>query len=206
MPIAIEFKDIQKIYGEKSLYGQLSGCIEAGRCTAITGNNGSGKSTFLKIIAGLLRPSAGTVRYRDAAKLLPLEQIRGQIAFAAPDMQLYSALTAAENLRFFAAMAATPLSAAEIADLLQNVHLAGEAAKPLGSFSTGMKQRLKLALLPAVKRSIWLLDEPSSNLDEAGRSIVGALIRQARSEQRTVLLATNDPAEVAYADTIFRLS
>lgn len=206
MPIAIEFKNIQKKYGENSLYQQLSGCIAAGRCTAITGNNGSGKSTFLKIIAGLIRPSAGSIIYREAANVLTLEQAHSQIAFASPEMQLYSALTAAENLRFFAAMASDPLSPEETAALLRQVNLGEEAEKPLASFSTGMKQRLKLALLPAAKRKIWLLDEPSSNLDAAGRQIVSQLIQQARSEQRTVLLATNDPAEVAYADTMFRLS
>jgi heme exporter protein A len=207
MPIEIIFKDIKKTYGEKSLYQNLSGCIEAGRCTCITGNNGSGKSTFLKIIAGLIHPTSGTFTYREAGKHCSLEQIREQTAFVSPEIQLYNALSAFENLHFFSSMSfSSPLKKEELRNLLQKAGLANEADKPLGSFSTGMKQRLKLALLPASKRKLWLLDEPSSNLDDAGRRIVDSLIEQARREQRTVLLATNVPTEVAYADTIFRLS
>lgn len=207
MPIEIEFSNLIKIYEEKSLYKNLSGKIKAGQCTCITGNNGSGKSTFLKIIAGLSRPTSGSMLYHKEGRVCSLANIREQIAFVSPEMQLYDALTATENLLFFASMAAnSPLAKELVPNALQMVGLSSDADKKIATFSTGMKQRLKLAMLPASDRSLWLLDEPSSNLDSAGRKIVEKLIEHAKKKQYTVLLATNDPLEVAYADTIFCLS
>ena len=207
MPIEIEFSNLIKIYEEKSLYQNLSGKVKAGHCTCITGNNGSGKSTFLKIIAGLARPTSGSVLYYKEGSAFPLTKVREQIAFVSPEMQLYDALTATENLLFFASMAANSALVKELVPkALQMVGLSSAADQKTATFSTGMKQRLKLALLPASNRSLWLLDEPSSNLDASGRKIVENLIEEARKKQYTLLLATNDPLEVAYADTIFRLS
>ena len=207
MSIEIEFSNLIKIYEEKSLYKNLSGKVKAGHCTCITGNNGSGKSTFLKIIAGLSRPTSGSLLYYKEGGTLPLAKLREQIAFVSPEMQLYDALTATENLLFFASMAANSALAKELVPkALQLVGLSSVADKKTATFSTGMKQRLKLAMLPASDRSLWLLDEPSSNLDAAGRKIVEKLIEHAKKKEYTVLLATNDPLEVAYADTIFCLS
>ncbi len=207
MPIEIEFSNLIKIYEEKSLYQNLSGKAKAGHCTCITGNNGSGKSTFLKIIAGLARPTSGSILYYKEGSPCPPAKVREQIAFVSPEMQLYDALTATENLLFFASMAAnSALAKALVPKALQMVGLSTAADKKVATFSTGMKQRLKLALLPASNRSLWLLDEPASNLDAVGRNIVENLIEQAQKKQYTLLLATNDPSEVAYADTIFRLS
>lgn len=207
MSIEIEFSNLIKIYDEKSLYKNLSGKVKAGHCTCITGNNGSGKSTFLKIIAGLTRPTSGAVLYYKEETAFPLAKVRDEIAFVSPEMQLYDALTATENLLFFASMAANSALAKELVPkALQMVGLSAVADKKVATFSTGMKQRLKLALLPASNRSLWLLDEPSSNLDAAGRKILENLIEEGKKKQYTLLLATNDPLEVAYADAIFCLS
>ncbi|SDE55482.1 ABC transporter ATP-binding protein [Sporomusa acidovorans] len=206
MGISIHFSGIEKRYPKRSLYGQFSGAIAAGACTCITGENGSGKSTFLKIIATLIRPSAGTITYMLNNQPLSSDEIHSQIAFISPEMQFYESLTAAENLAFFLGMTGSFLSAGQINNSLQIVNLPQASSMQLSNFSTGMKQRLKLALLYAANKKIWLLDEPSSNLDQNGRNLVKQLIGMAKIEQRTILLATNDSAEVAYADTLYRLT
>jgi heme exporter protein A len=204
--IDIKFTQIQKSYHQTSLYLNLTGTISAGSCTAIIGNNGSGKSTFLKIIATLIRPSAGTVIYTENNYSLSLEEVRHQTAYISPEIQFYDALTAGENLAFFTGLSGISLTADKIKNILHMVNMSSASIVQVGNFSTGMKQRLKLALLYAVQKKIWLLDEPSSNLDEHGRELVKKLIDTAKREQRTVLLATNDPAEVSYADTVYCLS
>ena len=206
MPIEITFSSIEKKYGGRSLYHNLSGHILPGQCTCLTGSNGSGKSTFLKIIAGLLRPSGGKICYLENGCEQPAEAVREQIASAAPDMQLYGNLTAGENLLFFASMSSIHLSAGEVLSILGQVGLAGAEEKTVHSFSTGMKQKLKLGLLLATKRTIWLLDEPSSNLDAAGRETVRKLIEAGKEKQYTIVLATNDPMEEAYGDAIIHIS
>ena len=206
MPIEITFSSIEKKYGGRSLYHNLSGHILPGQCTCLTGSNGSGKSTFLKIIAGLLRPSGGNITYLENGSELSREVVREKIASAAPDMQLYGNLTAAENLHFFASMSNICLSSAEISAILSQTGLSGAEGKTVHSFSTGMKQKLKLGLLLATRRTVWLLDEPSSNLDAAGRETVRRLIAEGKEKQYTILLATNDPTEEAYGDAIIHIS
>ena len=206
MPIEITFSSIEKKYGGRSLYHNLSGRILPGQCTCLTGSNGSGKSTFLKIIAGLLRPSGGKITYLENGSELSREVVREKISSAAPDMQLYGNLTAGENLLFFASMSSIHLSAGEVLSILRQIGLSSAEEKPVHSFSTGMKQKLKLGLLLATKRTIWLLDEPSSNLDAAGRETVRKLIEAGKEKQYTILLATNDPMEEAYGDAIIHIS
>ncbi|WP_019555093.1 ABC transporter ATP-binding protein [Propionispira raffinosivorans] len=205
MNIDIAFTNIHKTFPSLSLYQGLTGKISAGVCTCIVGKNGSGKSTLLKILSGIIKPSAGVVAYMDAKRKLAMEDFRHHAGFLTPDMQFYDMMTAKENLYFFAAMSGIELSDSELVELLAYVQLAGTLGA-IKNFSTGMKQRLKIALLVASKKEVWFLDEPSSNLDEAGRALVKKILFNARSQNRTILLATNDSVEVGYADDVIRLS
>lgn len=206
MNIDIVFTNITKTFHTTSLYNNLSGKITSGSCTCITGNNGSGKSTFLKIIASNVKPSSGTISYLQMEKEVSIAEIRAHTAFVMPEMQLYDALTAEENLKFFAGITGIDLSDSSIANLLETVQLSTSPNQQIKNFSTGMKQRLKLALLVAADKSVWFLDEPSSNLDESGHQLIQRLIQNACKENRTVLLATNEPSEVNYADSVIHLT
>jgi heme exporter protein A len=205
MNIDIAFTNIHKTFPSLSLYQGLTGKIPAGVCTCIVGENGSGKSTFLKILAGIIKPSAGFITYMDAKRKLTMEDFRHHAGFLTPDMQFYDTMTAKENLYFFTAMSGIELSDSELLELLVHVQLAGDVGA-VKNFSTGMKQRLKIALLLASKKEVWFLDEPSSNLDKAGRTLIKKMLFNARSQNRTILLATNDLVEVGYADDVIQLS
>ena len=206
MSIDIIFSNITKTFHTNSLYNNLSGKIIAGSCTCITGNNGSGKSTFLKIIAGNIKPSSGTISYLHMQKKVSIAEFHTHTAFVMPEMQLYDSLTAEENLKFFAGITGIDLSANTIIDILETVQLSVQINQQIKNFSTGMKQRLKLALLVAADKAVWFLDEPSSNLDESGHQLIQRLIQTACKENRTVFLATNDPSEVNYADSVIHLT
>lgn len=185
----LRLHDLTMAYGRRALFSGVSAEVLPGRCLVVAGANGSGKSTLLKIIAGLLRPEAGHV------------ELPGVCGYAAPDVQLYGELTGTENLAFFARLRGLPL--ADTAALLKQVGLPAARGRDLVSaYSSGMRQRLKLAvsLLGAPPLLVW--DEPTLALDSAGRAVADALLMQHRAAGRIAVVATNDAAEVGrWGDT-----
>ena len=169
-------------YGRRALFSGVSAEVEPGRCLVVTGANGSGKSTLLKIIAGLVRPEAGTVEFS------------GGCGYAAPDVQLYGELTGTENLAFFARLRGLP--ADDTAGLLKQVGLPPARGRDLVSaYSSGMRQRLKLAVSLLGNPPLLIWDEPTATLDNAGRSIADTLLSECRESGRIAVVATNDLAE-----------
>jgi heme exporter protein A len=159
---------------------------------AVTGRNGSGKTTLLKILAGLLRPSDGRVVLERDGRPLAGEARRLAVGFAGPDLSLYAELTALENLRFFRAAAGFPAEQAELRRRLEETGLAGEAMdRRVEEFSTGMRQRLRLAFARLFDAPVLVLDEPMSGLDVEGREMVRRVVASART-RGPVVLASND--------------
>jgi heme exporter protein A len=122
----------------------------------------------------------------------------------APDLQLYDELTGIENLRFFSSMSGCHLSAERASYLLTSVGLMGRGNDFYGEYSSGMKARLKLAVAVAADPEILLLDEPTANLDEAGRAIVHSVIEHRRN-RGIVIFATNDQSEFQLGGQVVRL-
>jgi heme exporter protein A len=171
---------------------------------AITGGNGAGKTTLIKVLAALLTPGRGTVRRELAGRSLTGAEARRQLGCAGPDIALYEDLTALENLAFFARARGLAWSDAEGRGWLDRLGLAGRGDERLGGYSSGMKQRMKLAFAFQARPGLVLLDEPGSNLDLAGRAATEALVREAAA-RALVVVATNDAAEAAWATTRLEL-
>ncbi|WP_371372322.1 ATP-binding cassette domain-containing protein [Sporomusa aerivorans] len=198
--IRIFLKNISKSFGGRLLFSNITAGCEPGQCLAITGHNGSGKSTLLKIIAGLLRPSSGQITFFNASgQELSVGERQHCIGMVAPDLAMYSALTGMENILFWTNMRGTMLTLAQAERLCSEAGLGGAGRKQVQTYSTGMRQRLKLAVTKALKPAVWLLDEPYSNLDAAGKAYVRELIAGAINNDAVVLLATNEPEEARYA-------
>lgn len=196
----VRWDGLAKTFGRKTLFREVSGHLSDGNVLAVCGPNGSGKSTLLRILAGVMRPSAGRVQWDPT-----LPEADGRVGFAAPYLQLYHELSAAENLHFFSRLAGTPLSRAEIGERLLEVGLAREHHdKRLGSFSSGMIQRARLAWAVLARPKVLFLDEPGTNLDEAGRGVVRGVVATQRG-RGAAILATNDPEEAALADATLTL-
>lgn len=204
--IDIVFTDLCKKFGSLQLYEGLCGEIAAGTCVGVLGRNGAGKSTFLKILAGMLVPTAGTVEYIADGCSLARSEFRQNTGFLTPEVHFYENLTAKENLAFFTNISGKPCADEVLEQRLSETALFAFQDERVKNFSTGMRQRLKLALLLAVDRPVWFLDEPSSNLDAEGAKLIGAAILAARTANRTILLATNDLAEVKYADYVIHIA
>lgn len=172
-------------FGDRWVFRQIDLDLGVGQCLCVLGANGSGKSTLLKVLAGLLEPSEGRVQRPD----------RNGIGYSAIDLSLYPQLSAGEHMSLFAKFRgmAVPDSA-----FLDRYGLPGVGAKPIGSFSTGMRARLKLALATFHQPEVLLLDEPSATLDESGQAVTGELVRK-QLETGAVVIATNDPSDRRYA-------
>jgi heme exporter protein A len=171
---------------------------------AVTGANGSGKTTLLKVVAGLLSPGRGSLEWRAAdaaADAAPLSALaaRRRLGVVSPEIGLYEDLTARENLAFFAAARGIAWGDADATRWLDRVGLDGRGDERLAGYSSGMKQRAKLAVALLHAPTLVLLDEPGSNLDAAGKDALHRLVVEAAQRAR-VVVATNDAAEAAWGE------
>jgi ABC-type multidrug transport system ATPase subunit len=170
------FRDVEFVFPDNST-------------SVIIGRNGSGKSTLLQVIAGSLLPTKGVVSYRHQGKQIQADQIFTHLAIVAPYLELIEEFTLKEMLRFH-------FSFKQILDNLNEKTIIDRLAfhsslnKPIRNYSSGMKQRVKLALALFSKVPLILLDEPTMNLDQEGISWYHDILRDF-SGDRTVIICSN---------------
>ncbi|MEM0963408.1 MAG: ABC transporter ATP-binding protein [Bacteroidota bacterium] len=192
MPARLVADQLSMRFGRRRLFDGLTVAVEPGDPLAVVGPNGAGKSTLLLLFAGLLTPTGGTVRLDlDGTPVEPRDVPRS-VGYVAPALDLYDALTARETLAFLARARALDSASQRVDATLDRVGLAARAEDPVGAFSTGMRQRLRIATALVHDPPVLLLDEPGATLDAAGRDLIASLVAD---DARVVVLATNDPAE-----------
>ncbi len=191
-------------YGARRIVDALSLRVAAGEVLVVAGANGSGKSSLVRSICGLQRPTRGSVRLAHAGAMYAPAAARHLIGWVAPDVQLYRELTGDENLAFFARVRGLALSAAGRSTLLDEVGLAGRGDELLRNYSSGMAQRLRYACALLHAPPLLLLDEPTVNFDQHGAALFVRVVAQQRARGITVI-ATNDARELAHADLLIRL-
>ena len=190
----ISLEGVGKRYARHWIFAGVTHRFDAGTRTAILGHNGSGKSTLLRIIAGMQSPSVGKVLWEGETA----ENIFRHMAYCAPGMELPEELTLEEALRFH--FGYKPLLAGFSAQrIMEETGLQRGAKKPIADYSSGMKQRVKLAQAFFSDTPILLLDEPCSNLDEAGVAQYQDWLSK-YTNGRTVVIASNDAREYPGCD------
>lgn len=197
MSLRLEVNNVLKRFTRKPVFASTSFTAASGDIIAIVGSNGSGKSTLLKIIAGVVSPSSGTCTWFKDEKKVDEEAMASMVGYVAPYLELYNDLTAVEHVNFIGELKGVEASANAVAHLEHfglDKHIA-ESSRLVGHYSSGMKQRVTLAMASVGDPSILLFDEPSSNLDEEGIRILFDHIRTASSEGKIVIIATNDSRE-----------
>ena len=200
----LEARDLSKSFAGPPLFTALSFRLENG-LLAVTGRNGSGKTTLIKILASLLRPGAGTVRIERAGEELSGDERRLAVGSAGPDLAFYDDLSAVENLAFFRKAAGWRADTAELERRLPDTGLELSAARRrVGGYSTGMRQRLRIAFALLFDPPVLLLDEPALGLDAEGRAAVEGVIARRRREA-VVVVASNDPRDLAQPDQVIEL-
>ncbi len=184
----ITLNNISKKFGSIWIFKNVTAEFIAGKKYAITGANGSGKSTLLKVLAGIITPNAGEVKFA-------FEDVYQHISFSAPYMDLPEELTLNELFKFHENIRRLSISRQTFMD---EVQLEGD--KEIRNYSSGMKQRLKLAFALFTESKILLLDEPSATLDEHWNNWYLKTVQQVDSN-RLVIISSNIPAEYAFCDT-----
>ncbi len=171
---------------------------------AIIGPNGSGKSTLLQIVAGSMALSAGNINWQQDQSAIAPENVFDQISIAAPYLELIEEMTAYEFLQFHQGFKPL-LDHVSIEGILQEIGLEKAAHKQIRYYSSGMKQRVKLAQAIFSRSSTLLLDEPCTNLDRTGIELYQNLIEKYRSG-RTVIVSSNDQAEYEFCKTLISIN
>ena len=185
----ISLEQACKRFNKEWIFKNLNFQFEAGKHYALVGNNGSGKSTLLQIIAGYSGLTKGSISWSPFDAI----NIYEQISFAAPYLELVEEFTATEQFEFQAQFKSIhkDLSTEKILEL---IGLKNAAHKQIRYYSSGMKQRLKLALAIFSDCPILLLDEPCSNLDKEGYGLYDTLIKE-YAMHKLIIVGSNDPAE-----------
>jgi ABC-type multidrug transport system ATPase subunit len=202
----LDAQNLGRRYGRQWIFRRLSYAFEPGSATAILGPNGAGKSTLLSILAGQLLPSEGTVSYEWAlsGKTLPVAEVPRQLAYCAPYLELPEDFTLLELLAFHTRL--KPLRpGVSIADLVEIMYLHKARHQAVRTFSSGMKQRLKLGLALYAAAPLLLLDEPTTNLDAQGAAWYLEHVARVR-ESRLVVVSSNVPAEYGFCDGQVRIT
>lgn len=202
--IALNVILLKKSFGPHTVFSDIS-FEHTGYSLGIAGSNGSGKSTFLKCLSGLLRPTDGKVEWKKNDTALQKEAFQKTLGYAAPYINLYDELTCRENLAFLSKVRHEKYGGDHIDYWIQKVELNHVADQPFGKLSTGQQQRLRLASALFHEPEILLLDEPGSNLDEAGRSLIREIATTFQSPEKLLIIASNNPDELALCERVFSI-
>lgn len=192
----IQLSNTGKRYNRDWIFRHLTYTFKIGNSYAIIGPNGSGKSTLLQTIAGAINPSEGSISYTVDGRLLTVDDYYRYISLAAPYLEVIEEMTATEFLQFHAAF--KPLIPnITIAEILTIVGLEKNADKQIRYYSSGMKQRIKLAQAIFSHTPILLLDEPCTNLDIAGYNLYNQLI-STYCTHKLIIVSSNDLQEYGF--------
>ena len=189
----ITLEHISKRFQRHWIFKDVNYSFTAPQAYALLGPNGSGKSTLLRIVAGMQAPSLGKIFYKKNDYLISPTELFNHISFSAPGMEIVEELTLREFFDFHFSFK-RPLNGLDTEKIIELCSLKDAANKPIGDYSSGMKQRVKLAQAIFSDTAILLLDEPCTNLDEQG---VGQYREwmELYSKDRLTLVASNDPRE-----------
>jgi heme exporter protein A len=185
-------REISRHYGRRRALARVSLTCRAGEVLGLLGPNGAGKSTLLAILATILAPSTGEVRYGDRTAGEAGPALRGRLGFLSHDLHLYPELTARENLEFFARL----FGVAHVRDAvdagLARAGLVSRADDIVSGFSRGMRQRLALERALLHDPRLLLLDEPFTGLDDASVAALVARLKERREAGRIIVVVTHD--------------
>ncbi|QKG52219.1 ATP-binding cassette domain-containing protein [Hymenobacter sp. BRD67] len=192
-------------YGRQWIFRQLSYNFRPGTATAILGPNGAGKSTLLSILAGQLLPTEGQVAYSLAGQPVAATEVPRHLAYCAPYLELPEDFTLLELLAFHTRL--KPLRPGlTVAGLVDIMYLHKARHQAVRTFSSGMKQRLKLGMALYAAAPLLLLDEPTTNLDAQGAAWYQEHVAQVRDAGRLVVVSSNVPAEYSFCEAQIRIT
>ncbi len=192
----IKLQEASKRFQYEWIFRNLTLELNQGDSLAITGGNGTGKSTLLKCISGSIPFSSGKMTFESEGKLIADSDWYQSLAISAPYLELPEEFSLIELIDFHFKFK-RPLNQIQPKELIEILYLDQHVAKPVSQFSSGMKQRLKLGLALFSDVPVILLDEPTSNLDKKGIAWYTDLIRNFQKE-RILIVCSNEPREYEF--------
>jgi ABC-type multidrug transport system ATPase subunit len=204
MPAAIVLDRLTKQYGQQTVVNQLSFTVERGEIFGFLGPNGSGKTTTIKMLCGLLQPTSGTASVNGFDIHKEAEQVRRSIGYMSQQFSLYKNLTVAQNIDFYAELygLGTEKSLKRKSDVLQITGLGGQESKKASSLSGGWKQRLALACAIVHEPPIVFLDEPTAGIDPVARRALWDLLFTLATMGITFFVTTHYMDEAERCSTV----
>ena len=191
---------IAKRYQQNWIFKDLSLDIPSGTSLAILGNNGSGKSSLLRIIAAMQTATKGSITYTHNQQNIDSNSLYKQLSYAAVGMQLIEEFTLSELLSFHFSFKKS-IHQLTVAEIISILDMKNVQSKLVGDFSSGMKQRIKLAQAIFSDVPVLFLDEPCTNLDETGYALYQSLIQDYASH-KLIIVSSNDKAEYHFCEEV----
>ncbi len=186
--------DLSLVRGDRCLFEQLDFALNPGELLLIEGPNGSGKTSLLRGIAGLLEFATGHVSW-DGDKVLENYQLfRADLVWLSHRVGFKGELNLLENLKFESALRSSAIEKTET--IIERLGLARLTALPFRYLSAGQQRRVALARMLLANARLWLMDEPYTNLDKAGRSLVAELITEHLAGAGMCIVASHQPVEI----------
>jgi heme exporter protein A len=182
--------------GDRHVLRGVSLDVHPGELMHVSGPNGTGKTTLLRVVSGLLRPEKGSVAWCGRAIAASAAEYQSALAYASHEPALKSDLTALENLRFSVGLK-RPVSAAELRSSLERTGVGTCADLPARVLSAGQRRRVAMARVLAFRADLWLLDEPFTNLDGSGSSLLSALLAEHVGQGGAALVVAHHDLNVA---------
>lgn len=203
--MSIDVKNISKIIKKNEVLTDINMRLESGKVYGFQGRNGSGKTMLMRIICGLIRPTAGQVTING--KILGQDMsFPDSVGVLIESPSFIGNCTGRKNLEFLAAIQ-QKIGVSEINEAIQKVGLDPDDKKKYRKYSLGMKQRLGIAAAIMEKPDILILDEPTNALDEKGVELVRILLNEAKENNQIIILSCHDKDELEYlSDEIYKIS
>ncbi len=186
-------KKIRKKFGRLQVLRSVNIQIRQGDCIVLTGENGVGKSTLIRILSGTMKPDDYESIRICGEELFELDLSKKKIGLVSHQSMLYSDLTALENLQFFTRLYGVQNSEEKIRNILDRFGLSLRKNDPIRSYSRGMQQRISISRALIHDPELLLMDEPFTGLDEKGTRILKEIILEMKVLKKAVLLTTHDP-------------
>jgi len=180
MNISADGLCVEKVHvwrGDRHVLKAVSLEVGPGELLHISGPNGTGKTTLLRVVSGLLRPEQGGVAWRGKSITSAPTDYQNELAYASHEPALKSDLTALENLRFMVGLKRR-VTLSDLRASLERTGVAGCADLPARVLSAGQRRRVAMARVLACRAALWLLDEPFTNLDASGSAVMSALLEE----------------------------
>ena len=190
--MTLAIRQVTKTFGQHRVLDALDLDVQQGELLCLLGRNGAGKTTLLKILAGLLKPEAGSIWLDDRMVNYSESHARHAIGLVMHQPFLYEHLTGIENLRFYARIYQKPEDDAALEKALIRVGMQRFGGKPVRAYSRGMKQRLTIARALLHNPRVLLLDEPYTGLDLQGSLLFNQLMLEQKQHGHIVIMTTHD--------------